>query len=92
MAGSKKRSDAEVGLDASSLNARLLGGHRLLVTTDNKGRVVGCTIEFFGEVVPLALFNAYLADGIIEVPKDGLGYKLSSAGKKRLPKPSGRSY
>jgi hypothetical protein len=91
MAGSKKRTEAEAGLDAKTLNARLLGGHRLLVTMD-KGRVVACTIEFFGEVVPLALFNAYLADGIIEVPKDGLGYKVSSAGKKRLPKPGGRSY
>ena len=91
MAGSKKQAGGEMGLDATTLNARLLGGHRLLVTTD-KGRVVGCTVEFFGETVPLSLFNAYLADGIIEVPKDGLGYKLSSAGKKRLPKPGGRSY
>jgi hypothetical protein len=91
MAGAKKQSSADAGLDAKTLNARLLGGHRLLVTTD-KGRTIRCTVEFFDEVVPLALFNAYLADGIIEVPKDGLGYKLSSAGKKRLPKSAGRSY
>lgn len=79
------------GIDASTLNARLLSGHRLIVTRD-KDRIVSCTVEFFAEVVPLALFNAYLSNGMIEVPKDGLGYKLSAEGKKRLPKPSGRSY
>ena len=53
------------GIDAATLNARLLSGHRLLVTRE-KDRVISCIVEFFDEVVPVSLFNAYLADGIIE--------------------------
>jgi len=79
------------GIDAATLNARLLSGHRLLVTRE-KERIISCIVEFFDEVVPVTLFNAYLANGIIEVPKDGLGYKISAEGKKRLPKPRGRSF
>ena len=71
-------------LDADTLNARLIGGHRLLVTRDATNRVTKCVVEFFDEPVPLTLFNTYLANGMIEVPKDGLGYKISSEGKKRL--------
>jgi hypothetical protein len=70
-------------LDAETLNSRLKAGHRLLVTR-TKDQVVACEVEFFGESVPVALFNTYLANGMIEVPKDGLGYKISSEGKKRL--------
>ena len=70
-------------LDAETVNSRLLGGHRLLVTVDN-GRLVACVVEFFDEPVPLGLFSAYLADGVIEVPKDGVGYKVNVEGKKRL--------
>ena len=87
----EKKTPIRPALAARTLDARLLGGPRLLVTRE-KDRVVRCEIEFFGEVVPVSLFNAYLANGIIEVPKDGLGYKLSSEGKKRLPKPKGRSF
>lgn len=71
-------------LDADTLNARLLGGHRLVVTRDGQDRVVGCVVEFFDERVPLQLLQTYLANGMIEVPKDGVGYKISSEGKKRL--------
>jgi hypothetical protein len=70
-------------LDVETVNSRLLGGHRLVVRAD-KGRVVSCVIEFFDEPVPLVLFSAYLAGGVIEVPKDGVGYKISAEGKKRL--------
>ena len=79
-------------IDGETLNARLRGGHRLLVTKDAEGRVTGCVVEFFDERVPVSLFNAYLTNGIIAVPKDGLGYKLSNEGKKRLPASRGRSY
>lgn len=71
-------------LNAETLNARLLGGHRLLVTRDRANKVVECVVEFFDEHVPLTLLNTYLANGMIEVPKDGLGYKVSNEGKKRL--------
>ena len=71
-------------LDAETLNARLLGGHRLLVTRGPDQSVTGCTVEFFGERVPVALFNTYLADGMIAAPKGGPGFSLSAVGKKRL--------
>ena len=57
-------------LDVGTLNARLLDGHRLLVTRDKSGNVVSCVIEFFDEGVPVALFNTYLANGMIAVPKE----------------------
>jgi hypothetical protein len=71
-------------LDTETLNARLIGGHRLLVTQDAAGRIIGCTVEFFGEQVPVRMFETYLANGMIGVPKDGLGYKVTNEGKKRL--------
>ena len=70
-------------LDAETVNSRLLDGHRLLVTAD-KGRMIRCAVEFFDEPVPLGLFSAYLANGVIEVSKDGVGYKISAEGRKRL--------
>jgi hypothetical protein len=76
-------------LDAATLNDRLLSGHRLIVTLTN-GKVVACEIEFFDEAVSPSLFNTYLANGMIEVPKDGRGYKLSTEGKNRLGGRSGR--
>src|SRR5439155_27336453 len=63
-------------LDAETLNSRLRAGHRLLVKRVND-RIVAGEVEFFDETVPLSLFHTYLANGMIEVPKDGLGYKLS---------------
>ena len=71
-------------LDAETLNSRLLGGHRLLVTRGPDQRITACTVEFFDERVPLALFNTYLTNGMIGVPKDGLGYAITTEGKKRL--------
>ena len=71
-------------LDADTLNARLIGGHRLLVTRDATNRVTKCVVEFFDEPVPLTLFNTYLANGMIAPPKDGVGYTITTEGKKRL--------
>ena len=71
-------------LDVETVNSRLLDGHRLTVTRDGGGRVVACVVDIFDEPVPVGLFNSYLADGVIEVPKDGVGYKISTEGKKRL--------
>jgi hypothetical protein len=71
-------------MDAATLNSRLKGGHRLIITRDASDRIVKCEVEFFGEEVPLALFNSYLANGMLDVPKDGLGYKLSAAGRDRI--------
>jgi hypothetical protein len=71
-------------LDAATLNARLLDGHRLLVTRDKSGNVASCVVEFFGEGVPVPLFNTYLSNGMIAVPKDGRGYSISATGKKKL--------
>jgi hypothetical protein len=71
-------------LDAETLNARLLGGHRLLVTRGPNNSVTRCIVEFFDEPVPLTLFNTYLANGMIGVPKDGLGFAITTEGKKRL--------
>jgi hypothetical protein len=77
-------------LDTETLNSRLLSGHRLLVTRDANGMVVGCVVEFFDEQVPVGLFNAYLANGMIGVPKDGVGFTITAEGKKRLAGPPGR--
>jgi hypothetical protein len=77
-------------MNAETLNARLLGGHRLLVTRDPAGRPLRCEVEFFGEVVPLSLFDAYVAAGMIGVPKDGNGYTVTAEGKRRLARPPGR--
>lgn len=71
-------------LDVETLNARLIGGYRLLVTRGPDGNVTACEVEFFGERVPVSLFNTYLASGMIAPPKDGVGYTISSEGKKRL--------
>ncbi len=71
-------------LDAETLNARLLGGHRLVVTRDPAGRVVSCEVEFFDERVPVGMFNTYVANGMIAPPKDGVGFKITTEGKKRL--------
>ena len=76
-------------LDATTLNARLLGGHRLLATRDHTGNVIECRVEFFDEPVPVAFFKTYLANGLIELAKDGVSYTISSAGKKRLKGPPG---
>jgi hypothetical protein len=71
-------------LDAETLNARLIGGYRLLVTRDATDRITKCVVEFFDEPVPITLFNTYLANGMIAPPKDGLGYTITTEGKKRL--------
>jgi hypothetical protein len=71
-------------LDAETLNARLIGGYRLLVTRGPNDQVISCTVEFFDERVPLSLFNTYLANGMIGVPKDGNGFTITTEGKKRL--------
>jgi hypothetical protein len=46
--------------------------------------VASCVVEFFGEGVPVPLFNTYLSNGMIAVPKDGRGYSISATGKKKL--------
>jgi hypothetical protein len=71
-------------LDADTLNARLIGGHRLVVTRDAANRITKCIVEFFDEPVPLTLFNTYLANGMIAPPKDGVGFAITTEGKKRL--------
>ena len=71
-------------LDAETLNARLIGGYRLLVTRDATDRVTRCVVEFFDEPVPITLFNTYLANGMIGPPKDGVGFVITTEGKKRL--------
>ena len=71
-------------LDAETLNARLIGGYRLLVTRDATDRVTRCVVEFFDEPVPITLFNTYLANGMIAPPKDGVGFTITTEGKKRL--------
>lgn len=76
-------------LDVATLNDRLLAGHRLVVSQINP-KTLRYEIEFFDEHVSASLFNSYLANGMIEVPKDGRGYKLSTAGKNRLGGRSGR--
>jgi hypothetical protein len=77
-------------MNTETLNARLLGGHRLLVARDAAGRPLRCEVEFFGEMVPVSLFGAYLAAGMIAVPRDGNGYAISAEGKRKLTRPPGR--
>ena len=77
-------------LDQETLNSRLLSGHRLVVTRDADGKVVSCVVDIFDEQVPVGLFNTYLTNGMIGVPKDGVGYTITSEGKKRLAGPPGR--
>jgi hypothetical protein len=70
-------------IDSATLNLRLLANHRLLTTVIG-GTIVKCEVEFLGDIVSPSLFNTYLANGMIEVPKDGVGYKLSADGRKRI--------
>ena len=70
-------------LDVETLNSRLSGGHALLISRDGQGRVE-CRVEFFDDRVPLFLFDTYLSNGLIALRKDGLGFGITTAGKKRL--------
>jgi hypothetical protein len=53
----------EPELHPETWDVRLTGGHRLLVERGPGDYVVGGTVEFFGDVVPAALFDSYLPDG-----------------------------
>jgi hypothetical protein len=73
-----------VVLDERRLNLLLRYGNKLAVTRDRAGDVVGCVVSGLGEVVPVELFRAYLANGWIEDVARGVRYAASATGQKRL--------
>ncbi len=52
-------------------------------TRDPGGAVVRCVVSGLEEVVPVELFNAYLASGWIEDVARGVRFGISPAGLKR---------
>lgn len=73
-----------VVLDERRLNLLLRYGNMLAVTRDRAGDVDGCVVSGLGEVVPVELFRAYLANGWIEDVARGVRFAASAAGRKRL--------
>jgi hypothetical protein len=57
---------------------------------------VGCAVEFFGGRAPVAMFNAYLVNGMVAGPTGGAAFSLSPGGESasrtggsaRLPRPN----
>jgi hypothetical protein len=72
-----------VVLDEQRLNLLLRYGNKLIVTRDPGGAVVRCVVSGLEEVVPVELFNAYLAAGWIEDVARGIRFGISQAGLKR---------
>ena len=71
-------------LDERRLILLLRYGNKLAVTRDPAGAVVRCVVSGLEEVVPLDLFEAYLANGSIEDVARRVRFGLSDAGRKRL--------
>ena len=72
-----------VVLDERRLNLLLRYGNKLIVTRDASGDVVRCVVSGLEEVVPVELFQTYLANGWIEDVARGVRFALSAAGAKR---------
>jgi hypothetical protein len=71
-------------LDEPRLILLLRYGNKLAVTRDAAGAVVRCVVSGLEEVVPIDLFDAYLANGWIEDVARRVRFALSDAGRKRL--------
>ena len=48
------------------------------------GASCGCAVSGLGEIVPLELFEGYLANGLIEDVARGERFGISDAGRRRL--------
>jgi hypothetical protein len=73
-----------VVLDEQRLRLLLRYGNNLIVTRDPAGAVVRCVVSGLEEIVPVDLFNAYLANGWLDDVARGIRFALSAAGRKRL--------
>lgn len=71
-------------LDEPRLILLLRYGNKLAVTRDPAGAVIHCVVSGLEEVVPVGLFDAYLANGWIEDVARRVRFGLSKAGRKRL--------
>ena len=74
---------AGVVLDESRLKLLLRYGNKLIVTRSPDGAVIGCVVSGLNEVVPVDLFQTYLANGWIEDVARGLRFAITPAGAKR---------
>jgi len=73
----------EVLLDADALNARLLEGRQLSIA-ELGGEVVRCTVVTLDELVPPALFDDYLARGLIQEMEHSYRFCISHDGRRTL--------
>lgn len=73
-----------VTLDEVRLNLLLRYGNKLAVARDPARQVVRCVVSGLGEVVPLDMFEGYLAHGWIEDVARGERFGISDAGRRRL--------
>jgi hypothetical protein len=77
------RSGTGVTLDERRLNMLLRYGNKLSVGRE-AGRVTTCAVSGLGELVPLELFEGYLANRWIEDVARGERFGISELGRKQL--------
>jgi hypothetical protein len=80
----REQSGTGVTLDERRLNLLLRYGNKLAVTRDAERRVVHCAVSGLGEVVPLEMFEGYLAHRWIEDVARGERFGISEEGRRRL--------
>ncbi|MEZ0264159.1 MAG: hypothetical protein ACAI43_05485 [Phycisphaerae bacterium] len=79
-----ERSGTGITLSVGRLNRLLLYGNKLAVVRDAGRAVVGCVVSGLGEVVPVGLFDEYLARGWIADVARGERFGITTAGDRRL--------
>jgi hypothetical protein len=80
----REQSGTGVTLDERRLNLLLRYGNKLVVTRGPTRNVVRCVVSGLEEVVPLDMFEGYLAAGLIEDVARGERFGISDAGRRRL--------
>ena len=78
----RDRPGTGIVLDERRLDLLLRYGNKLVVTRDATSRVIGCIVSGLGEVVPVELFEAYLANGRIEDVARGVRFAARATGQK----------
>jgi hypothetical protein len=73
-----------VTLDERRLNLLLRYGNKLAITRDAEQRVVRCVVSGLGEVVPLEMFQGYLARRWIEDVARGERFGISEQGRRKV--------
>jgi hypothetical protein len=80
----REQSGTGVTLDERRLNLLLRYGNKLAITRGAERRVVRCVVSGLGEVVPLEMFEGYLAHGLIEEVARGERFGISDEGRRKL--------